>query len=87
MMARNTQGQVATCPDKKTCRKCRSESDDGGSPGEAGPDPERTYRLAQEVKRLTLPAEMGERFKILAVARGVDAHGLPWWGIDQGDRL
>jgi SAM-dependent MidA family methyltransferase len=54
---------------------------------EAGTDPERTYRLAQEVKQLTLPAEMGERFKILAAARGVDAHALAWWGIDQGDRL
>ena len=54
---------------------------------EAGSDPERTYRLAQEVKQLTLPAEMGERFKILALLRGVDAGALPWWGIDQGERL
>ncbi len=27
------------------------------------------YRLAQEVKRLTLPGEMGERFKVMAFAR------------------
>ena len=28
-------------------------------------------RLAQEVKRLTLPGEMGERFKVLALGRGL----------------
>lgn len=30
------------------------------------------YRLAQEVKRLTLPGEMGERFKVISFARGID---------------
>ena len=30
----------------------------------------RFIKLAQEVKRLTLPAEMGERFKAIAFSRG-----------------
>ncbi|HET6546233.1 MAG TPA: SAM-dependent methyltransferase [Rhodanobacteraceae bacterium] len=34
------------------------------------------YRLAQEVRRLTLPADMGERFQVIAFARGID-HALP----------
>jgi SAM-dependent MidA family methyltransferase len=28
------------------------------------------YRLAQEVKRLTLPGEMGERFRVVTLRRG-----------------
>jgi len=31
------------------------------------------YRLAQEVKRLTLPEQMGERFQAMLLARGLDA--------------
>jgi len=27
------------------------------------------YRLAQEVKRLTLPGQMGEQFRVLALVR------------------
>jgi SAM-dependent MidA family methyltransferase len=44
-------------------------------------------RLAQQVRRLTLPGEMGERFKALAFVRGIDAARLPWLAIDQGHRL
>jgi SAM-dependent MidA family methyltransferase len=46
-----------------------------------------TFKLAQEVKRLTLPGEMGERFKLLAFTRAFDPRRLPWIGIDQSDRL
>ena len=35
------------------------------------------YRLAQEVKRLTLPAEMGEKFQAIVLARNISATGLP----------
>ncbi len=35
------------------------------------PDEAAKYRLAQEVKRLTLPGEMGERFRVLRFRRGV----------------
>lgn len=31
------------------------------------------YALAQEVKRLTLPGQMGERFKVMWFTRGIDA--------------
>ena len=43
--------------------------------------------LAQEIRMLTLPGEMGERFKALAFLRGFDAARLPWLAIDQGHRL
>jgi SAM-dependent MidA family methyltransferase len=35
----------------------------------AAPDEAARYRLSQEVKRLTLPGEMGERFKVIAFER------------------
>jgi SAM-dependent MidA family methyltransferase len=35
---------------------------------QAGSEAER-YRLAQEVKQLTLPEQMGERFKVAALRR------------------
>ncbi len=35
-------------------------------------DPRLALRLANEVKRLTLPQEMGEVFKVIALGRGVD---------------
>jgi SAM-dependent MidA family methyltransferase len=35
------------------------------------------YRLAQEVKRLTLPGEMGERFQVMLLAREIPASALP----------
>ena len=43
--------------------------------------------LAQEIRMLTLPGEMGERFKALALLRGFDAARLPWLAIDEGFRL
>lgn len=47
------------------------------------------YRLAQEVKRLTLPEHMGERFQAMLLARGLDALPLPaeLLAADQGGRL
>lgn len=35
------------------------------------------YRLAQEVKRLTLPGEMGEKFQAMVLARNTSSAGLP----------
>lgn len=35
------------------------------------------YRLAQEVKHLTLPGEMGEKFQAMVLARNVSVAGLP----------
>lgn len=40
------------------------------------PDRER-LRLTGELKRLMLPGEMGERFKVLLAGRGVDAAAIP----------
>ncbi|MBD3669678.1 MAG: SAM-dependent methyltransferase [Gammaproteobacteria bacterium] len=34
-------------------------------------EPETQYRLAQQVKHLTLPTEMGERFKVMALGTGL----------------
>lgn len=45
------------------------------------------YRLAQEVKRLTLPGEMGERFKLMTFARGIDHVPDPFTSYDQSRRL
>jgi len=47
------------------------------------------YRLAQEVKRLTLPGEMGEKFNIMLLARNLPDAALPpgMADIDQGFRL
>jgi len=39
----------------------------------AGDDPVRHMELAAQVKRLTLPSQMGELFKVLALTRGFDA--------------
>lgn len=38
----------------------------------AAPDEAARYRLAQQVKRLTLPEQMGERFQAMLFARGLD---------------
>jgi SAM-dependent MidA family methyltransferase len=48
-----------------------------------------TYRLAQQVKRLTLPGEMGEKFQAMILARGIAASTLPAGlaEINQGFRL
>ena len=47
------------------------------------------YRLAQEVKKLTLPDQMGERFQVMMFAREVDPSALPEavLAADQGGRL
>lgn len=39
--------------------------------GGAGSDPRAQLRLAQEIKKLTLPQEMGELFKVMAFGRGL----------------
>lgn len=36
-----------------------------------------SYRLAQQVKRLTLPSEMGEKFQTMILARNVSSGALP----------
>ncbi|MBX3691828.1 SAM-dependent methyltransferase [Dokdonella sp.] len=47
------------------------------------------YRLAQEVKRLTLPGEMGERFQLMLFARDLPIEALPQGlaAIDERRRL
>ena len=47
------------------------------------------YRLAQQVKRLMLPDQMGERFQAMLLARGIDVLPLPaeLLAADQGGRL
>ena len=53
------------------------------------PDEAARYALAQQVKRLTLPGEMGERFQAMLFARGLDAETLfaPWIAADRSERL
>ncbi|MGO4700857.1 class I SAM-dependent methyltransferase [Dyella sp. 2RAB6] len=53
------------------------------------PDEAARYRLAQQVKKLTLPDQMGERFQAMLLARGMDVVPLPaeLLEADQGDRL
>ncbi|MDQ6647462.1 MAG: SAM-dependent methyltransferase [Pseudomonadota bacterium] len=47
------------------------------------------YQLAQQVKRLMLPDQMGERFQAMLLARGIDSLPLPaeLLSADQGRRL
>lgn len=47
------------------------------------------YRLAQEVKKLTLPDQMGERFQVMLFAKDIDPSALPEgvMAADQGARL
>jgi SAM-dependent MidA family methyltransferase len=47
------------------------------------------YALSQQVKRLTLPGEMGERFQAMLFARGLDVETVfaPLLAIDRSDRL
>ena len=47
------------------------------------------YALANQVKRLTLPGEMGERFQSMLFARGLDSRALfaPLIGVDRSERL
>jgi len=44
-------------------------------------------RLGAQVRRLMLPGEMGERFKALALTRGIDPRTLPFHAVDQSARL
>jgi SAM-dependent MidA family methyltransferase len=44
-------------------------------------------QLVQQVKRLTMPTEMGERFKVLALARGVEQPLVGFGVKDQRERL
>ncbi len=61
------------------------ESGVGDRLAEIEDDRER-IRLAGELKRLVLPGEMGEKFKLLALTRGIDAP--PFFdGFDQSGRL
>jgi SAM-dependent MidA family methyltransferase len=52
-------------------------------------DEHERYRLAQQVKRLMLPDQMGERFQAMLLARGLDVLPLPadLLAADQGSRL
>jgi SAM-dependent MidA family methyltransferase len=47
------------------------------------------YRLAQQVKKLTMPDQMGERFQAMMFARGLSVLPVPeeLLAADQGDRL
>jgi SAM-dependent MidA family methyltransferase len=56
---------------------------------ESAPDEHARYRLAQEVKKLTMPDQMGERFQAMLFARGMEVVPLPaeLLEADQGDRL
>ena len=45
------------------------------------------YALAQEVKELTLPGAMGERFKVMSFARGIDHVPAAFTAFDQRHRL
>jgi SAM-dependent MidA family methyltransferase len=51
------------------------------------PDPKTQIRLAQEIKKLSLPHEMGELIKVIAAGRGVDC-ALPGFALnDRRGRL
>ncbi len=50
---------------------------------EQSTDVEAQYAFAQQVKRLMLPGEMGERFAVAAFARGIDRETLPFASIDR----
>jgi SAM-dependent MidA family methyltransferase len=41
------------------------------------------YRLSAELKQLTLPGQMGERFKLMALGRGAAAQAWPLGGLGQ----
>ena len=51
----------------------------------AGRDERERMALAQEVRRLTLPGEMGEKFKVMMFARGVEVHARR--AVDHSHRL
>lgn len=45
------------------------------------------FRTAQEIKRLTLPSEMGELFKMIALVRGIDMPLIGFSDFNQVERL
>lgn len=45
------------------------------------------YALSQQVKQLTLPGAMGERFKVMSFARGIDRVPAAFTACDQRHRL
>jgi SAM-dependent MidA family methyltransferase len=45
------------------------------------------WRFTQEVKRLTLPGEMGDRFQVMALGRGIESRLLGFAGRDYRARL
>lgn len=47
------------------------------------PDPASQIDLASQIKQLTLPQAMGERFKAMGLSRGLD---LPWSGFALRDQ-
>jgi len=53
----------------------------------ADADASALYRLSQQVKRLTLPGEMGERFAVAAFTRKIARKSLPFAAADRSDRL
>lgn len=55
----------------------------------AGSDAATTYAIGQQIKRLMLPGQMGERFKVMALARNLEAVALPdqVLAASQGGRL
>ena len=56
---------------------------------ETAPDEAARYALAQQVKRLTLPGEMGERFQAMLFARELEIGALfaPLMQVDRSERL
>jgi SAM-dependent MidA family methyltransferase len=46
--------------------------------------PEQQYQLAQQIRTLSLPAEMGERFKVIALGKAIKQ---PLSGFSMGDQL
>jgi len=56
---------------------------------ESAADEAARYALAQQVKRLTLPGEMGERFQAMSFARDLDVDALfaPLLEVDRSERL
>lgn len=50
-------------------------------------EPESHLRLVQEVRRLTLPTQMGESFKVIALTRGLEAPLMGFSLRDLRDRL
>ncbi len=50
-------------------------------------NPDRQYKLAQQVRTLSLPAEMGERFKFIALGKSYDKSLRGFSNLDQRVRL